>query len=74
MLESRDNIFTANDELSFKQRYVIAFMAARASDKYESACSRGAHEELRNAPVEDACHLAECAWERWVDVIGLKED
>lgn len=40
MLESRDNLFTDNDELSFKQQYVIAFMAARASDKYESAWDR----------------------------------
>ena len=65
-----DKIFTAEDELVFKQRFAIQFMANWVANHYDDFCTRGLHKELHNPPVEDAIFLAQKAWEHLVETVG----
>ena len=71
---SRDQLFHASDARDFKRQFAIQYMAAYVAGRTDECCSRGQHESLRNPPVEDARHLAECAWEKWVEHVGLCEE
>jgi len=73
-MTDRDQIFSANDENGFKQRYVIGFLTSWCAVNYSDFCSRGLHQELRQPPVEDAAHLAEEAWSHWSDIIGVANE
>lgn len=70
MVAPVDKLFTAEDELEFKQTFAVHFLAAYTATRYDDCCSRGLHGELRQLPVEDAKHLAEHAWAEWVKQIG----
>ena len=67
-------LFTASDEKVFKQIFALQFMAASTANRYAVCCDAGRHNILRNPPVEDAIHLAECAWAKWVEIIGVDQD
>ena len=66
-----DLYFKAEDEQRFKQAYAVQFLASFVAKNYTEACMMGQHERLRKPPVEDAHHLAEEAWNHWVEIIGL---
>ena len=70
----RDALFSKSDERTFKQQFAIQFMAAYIAGKNDFCCTHGRHDSLRNPPVEDARHLAECAWEKWIEHVGLSDE
>lgn len=51
---------------TFIAQFVATFCACRAAKHYEDYCARDMHEELANAPLEDALFLAEAAWAKYV--------
>lgn len=67
---TRETLFSANDEREFKRQYAIQFLASHDVVNYNDNCNRGwkGHCPL----VEDACYLAESAWRKWVEVIGVR--
>ena len=71
---NRDCLFSKSDERAFKQKFAIQFMAAYVASRNDYCCIHGLHDELRNPPVEDAQHLAECAWDKWVEHVGLSDE
>ncbi len=62
-----------NKEL-FKQRFIANFLASYCTENYSDACSHNQHDRLRNPPVEDAEHLAECAWEKCCEHLNWQEE
>jgi hypothetical protein len=46
----------------FVNTYVPAFLAAYAASNYSEAYALDQHDRLTSPPVEDAVHLAVCAW------------
>ena len=55
------------DEKQFKTAYVAQFLASYMAQRYDQDCLEGhPGEPYAHQPVEDALHLAECAWERLV--------
>jgi hypothetical protein len=46
----------------FVNAYVPAFLAAHTASIYSEACALDQHDRLTSPPVEDAVHLAVCAW------------
>lgn len=53
------------DEKTFKTQFIATFLASWCAKHYEDACMRGEHDRLMHPPVNDAEHLADCAWEEW---------
>lgn len=50
----------------FVNNYIVTFVATRAALKYEDACMRGDHENLRkHYDMEDAIGLADDAWKAY---------
>lgn len=72
LVSESNKIFSERDETEFKKQFVTGFLSNWAVMNNDDYCARGLHDELRNPPVEDAKHLAECAWEKWGDVIGYR--
>lgn len=66
-------IFSKDDELIFKQRFAIQFIANWAAINYSDFCTRGLHKELHTPPIEDAIFLAQKSWDHLVDTVGLAE-
>lgn len=66
-------LFGPEDELEFKRRFAIEFLAAYVVSRFSECCSNNSHDILSEPPVEDAEFLAEKAWEYWVKVIGLRD-
>lgn len=60
------------DEKAFKSAYIANFLATHMAINYDDDCLNG-HPGLRykNQPVEDAVHLANCAWKTLVETIGV---
>lgn len=48
----------------FIRLYVIQFCAAYVATNYNQNCTLGWTDANRDPPMEDAIHLAECAWEK----------
>jgi hypothetical protein len=61
------------NETAFKTAYIANFLASYMAINYDNDCSNG-HPGRRynNQPVEDAVHMADCAWDRIVDIIGVE--
>lgn len=55
-------LFSYSDEIEFKKKFVIDFLATWVANNYNDACQRGDHKRLENPPVEDAKELADSAW------------
>ena len=58
------------DEKEFKTQYIATFLATWTAVHYDDACMRSQHEMLREPPIEDAEHLADCAWQRGKEILG----
>jgi hypothetical protein len=50
----------------FKAHFLATFLASYAAQRYDDACMRGDQDKLSNHPIEDAEHLAETAWEKYI--------
>ena len=72
-MDERHKLFTADDELRFKQAFAINFMASLEAVNYEDNCRRG-WKGHRVHSVEDAQHMATKAWDEWVETIGLERE
>lgn len=60
------------DEKSFKTSYIANFLASHMALNYEDDCMNGhPGRRYKNQPVEDAVHLANCAWDSIVETIGI---
>lgn len=58
------------DEKTFKSTYIATFLASYMAVTYERNCSEGhVGEPYAHQPIEDANHLADCAWESLCDLI-----
>jgi hypothetical protein len=55
------------NEQTFKSTYVANFLASYMALTYEDNCQNG-HEgnPHHHQPLEDAIHLADCAWESYL--------
>jgi len=49
-------------EKEFKEQFVTVFLATYAANNYAECCMLGDHTRIEHPPVEDAMHLANCAW------------
>lgn len=61
------------DEKAFKTAYIANFLSSYMAINYDNDCMNG-HPGRRyeNQPVEDAVHLAGCAWNTLVETIGVE--
>lgn len=73
MLDKDHKLFTADNELEFKQQFAISFMASLEAVNYEHNCRQG-WKGHRVHSVEDAQYMANKAWEEWVLTIGLERE
>jgi len=55
----------------FITRFIASFLAAWCVKEYEDVCMSGNFEKMtKSQPVEDAEHLAECAWQQCKEHLG----
>lgn len=55
----------------FIQTYAANFLASYMASRYERDCAEGhPGEPYNHQPIEDAYHLAECAWRQIVELKG----
>lgn len=52
----------------FKAQFIASFCASWCAVNYADACARGESDRLETPPMEDAIHLADCAWREWQKV------
>jgi len=61
------------DEVQFKTQHIASFLATRNANKWNCYCSKGWEKRLERGPMEDAIHLADCAWKQYLEVSGKKQ-
>ncbi len=60
------------NETAFKAAYIANFLSSHMALNYDDDCLNGwPGKRYKNQPVEDAVHMAECAWETLVETIGV---
>ena len=57
---------TEAEKRLFIDRFVACFLANWCVQQYEECCNGGDHDRIEHPPVEDAVHIAECAWDSYV--------
>jgi hypothetical protein len=68
----RKHYFRSDEELIFKRQFVIQFLASHEAENFDRNSSvYGWKNHQERIPVEDAACLAQRAWDRWVEVIGV---
>lgn len=67
----KDVLFRLDDEVEFKRQFVIQFLASYQAVRYdpESRFKLGAC--VQKQAIEDAKTLADDAWKKWIEVIGV---
>lgn len=61
------------DRDRFIEQFIAVFCATYMAQRYQEFCFTGWTDEKCKPPVEDAKHLAECAWEEMVEQ-GIADD
>ena len=60
-------------EEEFKKQFTTNFVSTWVANNYDDACMRGQHNRLREPPFEDAFHLADEAWEHYMELFDESE-
>ncbi len=63
--------FSKNDEVYFKQSFVISFLASYEVERYEINCNNAW--KNHSMIVEDAVFLANVAWKELKEKVGLND-
>lgn len=71
MTGNKKTPFGPNDRRQFVRDFITTFLASWCAENYSDYCTGGRQKELSNPPVEDAEHLANEAFNKIRDVIGL---
>jgi hypothetical protein len=50
------------NEATFKEQYIVTFLATWAATHYDAYCAAGKQEDLADPPIEDARFLADQTW------------
>jgi len=57
------------NEEQFIQTYIATFLASYMAQRYERDCAAGhPGEPYNHQPIEDARHLAKCAWKQLQEI------
>lgn len=65
-------LFGLEDEMSFRRRFAVQFLASYAAIHFDGYCSNGLHSSLDHLPVEDAEYLSGTAWRHWCATMPMK--